>query len=40
MGTSVSFEAMGITAIGPTKAHENEKRNPEKQKHKIKFELG
>jgi len=37
MGTSVSFEAMGITAIGPTKAHENEKRNPEKQKHKIKM---
>jgi transposase len=38
MGNCVQFESQGIEFISPTRDFENEKRNPEKYKNKIRFE--
>jgi transposase len=38
MGNCVMFEALGLEFISPTKMYENEQRNPEEYKDKIKFQ--
>ncbi len=38
LGSCMGLEVEGIKLISPTKQHESERKNPEKNKNKIKFE--
>jgi len=38
MGTSVAFESMGVKAVAPTKEHEHQVRNPEKDKMSFEYD--